>query len=74
MNKRVSVLLKLDPDLSDALRRASGVTGHSVDDLVAEAVREWLKAHPDRAGLSATERAVQDSLAEYNALYRRLAK
>lgn len=74
MNKRVSVLLKLDPDLSDALRRASGVTGQSVDDLIAEAVREWLTAHPDRAGLSASERAVQDSLAEYNALFRRLSK
>ncbi|MBL8516037.1 MAG: hypothetical protein JNM76_03615 [Betaproteobacteria bacterium] len=74
MNKRVSVLLKLDPDLSDALRRASGVTGQSVDDLVAEAVREWLKAHPDQAGLFASERALQDSLAEYNALYRRLSK
>jgi hypothetical protein len=72
MNKRVSVLLKLDPDLSHALRRASGASGQSVDDLVAEAVREWLAAHPDQAGLTASERALQASLAESNALLRRL--
>ena len=74
MNKRVSVLLKLDPDLSGALRRASGVTGVSVDDLVAQAVRDWLKAHPDQAGLSPSERALLESQAAYDALYSRLAK
>lgn len=74
MNKRVTVMLKMDPDVSATLRRASGITGQSVDDLVEEAARAWIAAHPDQAGTSKVERAFQESLERYDELYRRLAK
>ncbi len=74
MNKRVTVVLKMDADVSAMLRRASSITGKSADDLVDEAVRAWIAAHPDEAGTSKVERAFQDSLVQFDELYRRLAK
>jgi hypothetical protein len=74
MNKRVSVMLKLDPDLSAELRRASGASGRSFDDLVEEAVREWLASHSEEASSSEVERAYKEIMARYSGVSRRLAK
>lgn len=74
MNQKVSLLLRIDPALTESLRRASSATGRTVDDLIAEAVREWFANHPDESGLTDNERAYQQSLAEVEALYRRLKK
>lgn len=74
MNKRVTVVLKLDPDLSAALRRASGATGKSVDALVEEAAREWLAAHPEQSGMSDAELASKAIMERYSEVMRRLAK
>lgn len=74
MSQKVSLLLRIDPNLSDSLRRAAAANNRSVDDLIAEAIREWFANHPEESGLSENERAYQQSLADFDALYRRLKK
>lgn len=74
MDPKVSLLLRLESGLADALRRAAGVTGRTPDDLVAEALRDWLAAHPEALDRSPDARAARESLAEFEALCRRLKK
>ena len=71
---KVKFATQADPDVLSELRKLAGEEGKQLQTLVDEALREYLERKRGTAPRKHVVQALQASLAQYDSLYRELAK
>lgn len=72
--KKVKFATQADPEVLAALRKMAGQEGRQLQALVDEALREYIAQKQGDAPRRRVMRALADSMGEFDALYRKLAK
>jgi hypothetical protein len=73
-SKKVKFATQADPEVLAALRKMAGQEGRQLQALVDEALREYIAQKQGNAPRRRVIQALHDSMSEYDALYRELAK
>ncbi len=72
--KKVKFATQADPEVLAALRDMAGQEGRQLQALVDEALRQYIEQKRGNAPRRLVVRALQNSMAQYDALYRELSK
>jgi len=72
--KKVKFATQADPEVLAALRKIAGQEGRQLQALVDEALRDYIEQKLGKSPRRRVMQALHDSLAEYDLLYRELAK
>ena len=72
--KKVKFATQADPEVLAALRKIAGQEGRQLQALVDEALREYIAQKQGNAPRRRVMQALHDSMGEFDALYRELAK
>jgi len=72
--KKVKFATQADPEVLAALRRIAGQEGRQLQALVDEALRDYIEQKQGKSPRRRVMQALHESLAQYDSLYRELAK
>lgn len=72
--RKVKFATQADPDVLAALRAVAAREGRQLQSLVDEALRDFLERRQGRKSRPRLADALEASLAQYDTLYRRLAR
>ena len=73
-HKKVKFATQADPEVLATLRKIAGDEGRQLQALVDEALREYIDQKLGNAPRRRVMEAMYDSMSQYDALYRELAK
>ena len=73
-HKKVKFATQADPEVLATLRKIAGNEGRQVQALVDEALREYIEQKLGNTPRRRVMEAMYDSMSQYDALYRELAK
>jgi len=72
--QKVKFATQADPEVLAALRQIAGQEGRQLQALVDEALRDYIEQKRGNAPRRRVMQALHDSMEQYDALYRELAK
>ena len=72
--KKVKFATQADPEVLAALRSIAGQEGRQLQALVDEALRDYIEQKQSKFPRRYVMQALHDSMAQYDTLYRELAK